>query len=197
MVSEALPAEQNFHQSVFVHESAQIYGRVAIGEGSSVWPNSVMRAEDHEITIGRFSNIQDFAMLHVGFDHPVSVGDYCSITHRVTLHGCAVGDFCLIGIGAVIMDGAEIGAGSIVAGGAFVPEGKIYPPNSVIMGAPGKVVAERDNSKANRINAWAYNRNGAAYTQGDHRAWNGPDADAWVADLRQQIETDADLVPPT
>ncbi len=187
---------QHIHPSVFVHPSAQIYGKVTIGEGSSVWPNAVMRAENDHISIGRNTNIQDFAMLHIGFVHPVIVGDFCSITHRVTLHGCTIGDHCLIGIGAVIMDGAVIGSGSIVAGGAFIPEGKEFPPNSVIMGAPGKVVAERDNAGANRMNAYAYQQNALGYAAGDHRVWDSEAFASFFADKRAQVTTDADLSAP-
>ena len=99
---------QQIDASVFVHPSAQMYGKITIGEGSSVWPNAVMRAENDHISIGRVTNIQDFVMIHVGFDDPTIVGDFCSITHRVTLHGCTIGDHCLIGIGAIIMDGAAV-----------------------------------------------------------------------------------------
>ncbi len=163
---------QDIDSSVFVHPSAQLYGKISIGSESSVWLNVAMRAENDHIAIGSHTNIQDFVMIHVGFAHPTIVGDFCSITHRVTLHGCTIGDNCLIGIGAVIMDGAVIGAGSIVGGGTFIPEGKEYPPNSIIMGTPGKVVAERDNTVANRMNAWAYQRNAVAYRDGDHRLWD-------------------------
>ncbi|MFT7601899.1 MAG: carbonic anhydrase/acetyltransferase-like protein (isoleucine patch superfamily) [Acidimicrobiales bacterium] len=163
---------QQIDPSAFIHPSAQIYGKVSIGTNSSVWPNAVMRAENDHISIGSSTNIQDFVMLHVGYADPVVVGDFCSITHRATLHGCTVGDNCLIGIGAIIMDGAKIGSGSIVAGGTFIPEGKEFPPNSIIIGAPGKLVAERDNTAANRMNAWAYRKNGEAYQQGDHRLWS-------------------------
>ena len=123
---------QNINPSVWVHESSYLFGKLAIGEGSSVWPHVVMRAEMHHIEIGRMTNIQDFSMIHVGSDTPTIIGDFCSITHHCTIHGATIGDSCLIGINATIMDGAVIGAGSIVAGGAFVPEGKEYPPNSVI-----------------------------------------------------------------
>ena len=120
---------QNIDPTVWVHESANLFGTLSIGEGSSVWPNVVMRSEMHHITIGRMTNIQDFSMIHVGATTPTIIGDFCSITHHCTIHGATIGDACLIGINATIMDGAVIGAGSIVAGGAFVPEGKEYPPN--------------------------------------------------------------------
>lgn len=139
------------------------------------------------------TNIQDFTMLHVGYDSPTVIGDFCSITHHCTIHGASIGDHCLIGIGAIVMDGASIGAGSIVAGGAFIPEGKEYPPGSIIMGSPGKVRREIDSSRANRINAWMYHRNAQAYAVDDHRAWTGPEFDAWAKEIAEQVETDADL----
>jgi carbonic anhydrase/acetyltransferase-like protein (isoleucine patch superfamily) len=184
---------QNIDPSVWVHESSYLYGKLSIGEGSSVWPNVVMRSEMHHIEIGRMTNIQDFAMIHVGSRTPTIIGDFCSITHHCTIHGATIGDSCLIGINATIMDGAVIGAGSIVAGGAFVPEGKEYPPNSVIMGSPATVKVERDNHQANRINAWLYNRNAQFYAQGRHDAWSDADFDAWMAAKSAEVLTDADL----
>jgi len=184
---------QNLDKAAFIHPSAQMYGTVSLGAGSSVWPNAVMRAEMHEIVIGRATNIQDFVMLHVGFETPTVIGDYCSITHHVTIHGATIEDECLIGIGAVIMDGARIGRGSIVAGGTFIPEGKEYPPNSIIMGSPGKVKAERDSGRANRLNAWLYHRNAVAYAGGNHRAWHGSEFDSWHEEMKAQVELDADL----
>lgn len=184
---------QNIDPSVWIHESASLFGKLSIGAGSSVWPNTVMRSEMQHIEIGRMTNIQDFVMLHVGYETPTVIGDFCSITHHCTIHGAAIGEACLIGINATIMDGAVIGAGSIVAGGAFVPEGKHYPPNSVIMGAPAKVRAERDNSRANRMNAWLYHRNAQFYAQGRQDAWRTDDFDEWRAAKSAEVATDADL----
>lgn len=184
---------QNLEAAAWIAPSAQLYGNISVGVGSSVWPNVVARSEMQEIRIGQMTNIQDFVMLHVGFATPTVVGDFCSITHHVTLHGCTVEDDCLIGIGATIMDGAVIGRGSIVAGGAFIPEGKVYPPNSIIVGAPAKVKAERDSSRANRFNAWMYNHNAKNYALGNHRAWEGPEFEAWAAELQAEIAVDADI----
>jgi len=187
---------QNIDPSVWVHESALIFGKVSIGAGSSVWPNVVMRSEMHHVEIGKLTNIQDFVMIHVGATTPTIIGDFCSITHHCTIHGATIGDACLIGINATIMDGAVIGAGSIVAGGAFVPEGKVYPPNSVIMGAPAKVRTERDNSQANRMNAWLYNRNAEFYADGRHNGWSDEGFDEWLAAKSASVaaNTDLDLV---
>ena len=182
----------NVHPTAFVHPSALLYGEITLGEGSSVWPHAVMRAEAQRIEIGRVTNIQDFVMLHVGFDHPTLIGDFCSITHHATVHGATVEDCCLIGIGAVIMDGAVIGRGSIVAGGAVVPEGTVFPPASVIAGVPAKLRGERDSSRENRLNAWQYQRNAEYYQRGQHRAWDGPDYAAWLTAKRAEVERDGD-----
>ena len=187
------PEEQEIHESVYIAPGVQMYGRIRVGEGSSIWPNSVIRCEANEVVVGRYTNLQDFVMVHVGYDDPTRIGDFCSITHHVTVHGCTIGDACLVGINATIMDGAVIGAGSIVAGGAFVTEGSEFPPGSIIAGVPAKVIRERDTSRANRLNAWQYHRNAQAYRRGEHRAWTGPDYEAWLADLKARIETDADL----
>ena len=183
----------NIDPTAFVHDTALLYGAVAVGAGSSVWPHVVMRAEAQRIEIGRMTNIQDFAMLHVGFDHPTRIGDFCSITHHATVHGATIEDYCLIGIGAVVMDGAIIGRGSIVAGGAVVPEGKVFPPGSVIAGVPGKLRGERDSSRENRLNAWQYHRNAEHYRRGEYRAWDGAEYASWLAAKRAEVERDADL----
>jgi carbonic anhydrase/acetyltransferase-like protein (isoleucine patch superfamily) len=155
--------------AAFVHESAWLYGRVTLGEGASVWPLAVMRSELHEIRIGARTNIQDHVVIHVGTTTPTIVGADCSITHRATLHGCEIGDACLVGIGATIMDGARIGAGSIVAGHAIVSEGVEFPPCSVIAGVPARRVAERDSSEANRTNARFYEAIARRYALGEDR----------------------------
>ncbi len=177
---------------VRIAASAQVYGKVAIGRGSSLWPNAVLRAESQEIRIGSLTNIQDFVMIHIGYDHPTVIGDFCSITHHATVHGATVGDDCLIGIGAVLMDGVVLGAGSIVAGGSVLSEGSQFPQGSIVAGIPGKVIRSRDCSRANRMNAWLYHRNSLAYARGDERAWDGPDFEEWKKTLLAEIERDAD-----
>lgn len=156
----------------FIHPSALLYGDISIEKGASVWPNVVMRAEIYRIVIGPNSNVQDFTMVHVGEGADTIVGANCSITHRVTLHGCTIGDNCLIGIGATLMDGCVIGENSIVAGGAFLKERTIIPANSIVMGTPGKVVRTRNNARANAFNAFMYRRNGEAYARGEYRVWS-------------------------
>lgn len=136
-------------QAAFVHPSALLYGDVTLGAGASVWPYAVIRAEMHSVTVGDHTNVQGFVMIHVGYDTPAIVGAYCSVTHRATLHGCTIGDNCLIGIGATIMDGAVIGENSIVGEHALVRPGFVAPPNSIIAGVPARLVRARDNRTAN------------------------------------------------
>ncbi|MFQ5416873.1 MAG: gamma carbonic anhydrase family protein [Myxococcota bacterium] len=186
-------ALRKLHPTAWVAPSAQMFGRISIGEGCSVWHNAVARAECQDITIGRMTNIQDFVMIHVGYDHATRIGDFCSVTHHATVHGCTIGDACLIGINAVIMDGAVIGDGSIVAGGAMVTEGVIFPPNSVVAGVPAVQIALRDNARANRMNAWMYHYNAQATLRGELRAWEGPAFEAWHAAKRAEVEADLDL----
>jgi carbonic anhydrase/acetyltransferase-like protein (isoleucine patch superfamily) len=124
-------------------------------------------------------------MIHVGYDAPTVIGDFCSITHHATVHGAVVEDDCLIGINAVVMDGAVVGRGSIVAPGAVVTEGTAIPPGSIVAGVPGKVIKQRDSAAENRVNAWSYWRNAQAYRKGNHRAWDGPDYLAFVAAKRK------------
>ncbi len=175
---------QSLHPSVWIAPGVQVYGKVAIGEGSSLWPNAVIRAECQHVRIGRNTNIQDFTMIHVGYDDATVVGDSCSITHRAVIHGCTIEDDCLIGIGAIVMDGAVIGRGSIVAPGAVVREKMIVPPHSLVAGVPAKVIKQRDFTAENRENAWNYWRNAQAYAKGEHRAWEGEAFAKFVAEKR-------------
>ncbi len=184
---------QSIDPSVWLAPGVQVYGKVAIAEHASLWPHAVIRAEAQSVRIGRYTNLQDFAMVHVGYDASTVIGEFCSITHHATVHGATIGDHCLIGIGATIMDGAVIGKGSIVGGGALVPEGKVFPPGVVIVGIPAKVIAERDSSRENRLNAWLYHRNASFYRRGDHRAWDGPEYRAFLEAKRAEIEDDHDL----
>jgi carbonic anhydrase/acetyltransferase-like protein (isoleucine patch superfamily) len=180
-----------FPQAAYIDPTARIYGKVEIGEAASLWPCAVIRAESEFVRIGRFTNLQDHVMLHVGYRAPTIVGDYCSITHRVVLHGCTIGDNCLIGIGATVMEGVVVGENSIVAGHSFVADNTIIPPNSIVMGTPAKVVRTVNSFVANRVNAMLYHRNALAYARGDHRAWEGPEYAAesqrWKADAEKEF----------
>ncbi|MDD2535596.1 MAG: gamma carbonic anhydrase family protein [Macromonas bipunctata] len=130
------------HPTAFVADSAQVVGRVTLGEGSSVWFNTVIRADNEPMTIGAGSNIQDGSVLHSDTGFPLSVGERVTVGHQVVLHGCTVGDESLIGIGAVVLNGAKIGKHCLVGAGSLVTEGKEFPDGSMILGSPAKVVRQ-------------------------------------------------------
>jgi carbonic anhydrase/acetyltransferase-like protein (isoleucine patch superfamily) len=123
-----------------VDESAQVIGDVEIGDESSVWMCVVVRGDVHRIRIGRRSNVQDGTVVHVmNGTHPTTIGDNVTIGHAAVVHGCTVEDQCLIGMGAILLNGVRVGAQSIVAAGALLTEGTVVPPRSLVMGSPGKV----------------------------------------------------------
>jgi len=125
--------------SCFVDVSAQIIGDVVLGENASVWMNAVLRGDVHEIRIGANSNVQDCSVLHgMKQQYGVYLGEYVTVGHSVTLHGCVIEDRCLIGMGSIILNGARIGAGSIIAAGTLIPEKTVVEPGSLWMGSPGK-----------------------------------------------------------
>lgn len=130
------------HPTAFVADSAQVVGRVTLGEGSSVWFNTVIRADNEPMTIGAGSNIQDGSVLHSDTGFPLRVGERVTVGHQVVLHGCTVGDESLIGIGAVVLNGAKIGKHCLVGAGSLVTEGKEFPDGSMILGSPAKVVRQ-------------------------------------------------------
>ena len=182
-----MSAMKNLHESVWVAPSAELYGRITIGADSSVWPQCVIRAECQEVRIGSRTNLQDFVMIHVGYDDPTVIGDFCSITHRATIHGARIEDDCLIGIAAVVMDGARVGRGSIVAPGAVVREGTVIPPASIVAGVPARVIKTRDSTRENRLNAWSYWWNARAYMRGDHHTWDSPEFLRFREEKRREL----------
>ncbi len=123
----------------FIAPSADIIGKVWIGNKSSVWFRTVVRGDVQEIHIGESTNIQDLSMLHVTEELPLIIGNGVSVGHSVTLHACTIEDNCLIGMGSTILDGAVIGKNSLVAAGSTVPPGKKYPEGSFIIGSPAVV----------------------------------------------------------
>jgi carbonic anhydrase/acetyltransferase-like protein (isoleucine patch superfamily) len=124
--------------SCYVDDSAQLIGDVTLGENASVWMNAVLR-DVHSIRVGANSNIQDCSMLHGMKDkYSVAIGDWVTVGHSVTLHGCTIGDRCLIGMGVIILNNARIGEGCIIAAGTLIPENTVVPPRTLWMGSPGK-----------------------------------------------------------
>ena len=135
----------------WVAENAQVIGNVRMGEDSSVWFGAVARGDTETITIGRKSNVQDLSVLHADVGSPLSIGDHVTVGHQVMLHGCTIGDNSLIGIQAVILNNAKIGRNCIVGAGSVVTEGKEFPDNSLIIGAPAKVVRTLDEAAAAKL----------------------------------------------
>ena len=130
------------HPSAFVAPGAYVVGKVRVGEGSSIWYGAVLRGDLDEILVGDRTSIQDNAVVHMDAGFPVSIGDDCVIGHAAVVHGCEIGDRCLVGMNATVLTGAKIGEGSVVAAGAMVPEGREYPPRSLIVGIPAKRIRE-------------------------------------------------------
>src|SRR6185437_10842862 len=126
--------------NVFVDDSAQVIGDVEIGDESSVWMCAVVRGDVNWIRIGRRSNVQDGTIVHVMTNtHPTHIGDNVTIGHAAVIHGCTIEDQCLIGMGAILLNGAHVGTGSIVAAGALLTENMKVPAKSLVMGSPAKV----------------------------------------------------------
>ncbi len=142
MIRKYKGIEPKVHENCFIAEECTITGDVTIGEKSNVWFYSVIRGDTNSIKIGKYTNIQDGAIIHVDAEYPTNIGDYVTIGHGAKLHGCTVGDNALIGIGAIILDGAEIGKGAMVAAGCLVPPNKKIPENVLVVGNPCKIIRD-------------------------------------------------------
>jgi carbonic anhydrase/acetyltransferase-like protein (isoleucine patch superfamily) len=146
-----LPHGDTFPQlarSAWVAPGANVIGDVSLGDESSVWYGAVLRGDTEPIRIGARSNVQDGCILHADPGFPAIVGEGCVVGHNAVVHGCEIGDNCLVGMGATILNGAKIGDGSIVAAGAVVPEGREFPPGSLIVGIPAKHIGEVTEEQA-------------------------------------------------
>lgn len=128
----------------WVAPSASVIGNVILHSNASVWFGAVLRGDNDPITVGPESNIQDGSVLHTDMGSPLTLGRGVTVGHKAMLHGCEVGDYSLIGIGAVVLNGVRIGRNCIIGANALITEGKIIPDNSLVVGQPGKVVRERD-----------------------------------------------------
>lgn len=126
-------------------------GDVTLGRDSSIWYNTVVRADVAPIIVGEESNIQDLSMVHVDAGLPCTIGRRVGVGHRAILHGCTIEDESLIGMGAILLNGVRVGTGSVIAAGAVVPEGMNIPPGSLVVGVPGRVVRQVDATLTERI----------------------------------------------
>ena len=141
--------------ALFVAPNATVLGDVSLGARSSVWYGCVLRGDINSIVIGEGTNIQDLAVVHLADDHGTTIGRYCTIGHAAIIHACAIGDECLIGMGATILDGARIGDRCIVGANALVTQRFVAPPGSMILGAPAKVVRALTADEQAGLRVWA------------------------------------------
>ena len=162
-----LPADKRY----WIAETAVVIGRVRLKQDASIWWGSVLRGDNEWIELGERSNIQESCTLHTDMGYPMTIGSNCVIGHNVIMHGCAVGDNSLIGMGAIMLNGVKIGKNSLVGAGALVTEGKAFPDGSLIVGAPARVVRALDEKSAEMIRGAAdiYVRRWQQYTKGLRR----------------------------
>jgi len=148
---------------VYLAKTAVVLGDVTLGDNASVWYGAVLRGDINRIVVGANSNIQDNAVVHLADDFPCLIGEWVTVGHSAIVHACTVGDECLIGMGATILDGAEIGAQSIVGANALVTGGMKVPPGSLVLGSPAKVVRSLTPEERAGLKYWAekYVVNGA------------------------------------
>ena len=145
-----------------------IIGKVQIAAQASVWFGASLRGDNELIAVGMGSNIQENCVLHTDWGYPLTIGAGCTIGHKAMLHGCAIGDNSLIGMGATVLNGAVIGRDCLIGAGALVTEGKVIPDGSLVMGAPGRVVRQLDEAGIARLRASAisYQNNARRFTAG-------------------------------
>lgn len=141
--------------SAFVAPSADVIGRVTLHDLTSIWYHATLRGDINEIVIGPRSNVQDNAVIHLADDYGCYVGELVTVGHSAILHACTVKDEVLVGMGAIVLDGAVIGERSIIGAGALVTGGTVVPPGSLVLGSPGKVVRQLDAAEQADVKKWA------------------------------------------
>ncbi len=163
-IAPELPEEGAY----WIAASAEVIGRVRLERNASVWFNAVLRGDNELIWLGEGSNVQDGCVMHTDMGSPLTIGRNCTIGHKAMLHGCTIGENSLVGIGAIILNNAVIGKNCLIGAHTLIPERKIIPDNSLVMGAPGKVVCELDADAIARLSAAAasYVRNWQRYVKG-------------------------------
>jgi carbonic anhydrase/acetyltransferase-like protein (isoleucine patch superfamily) len=150
-------------KGVYLSRGAVVVGDVTLGEGSSVWYNAVLRGDINKIVVGAHTNIQDNSVLHLADDFPCIVGNYVTVGHSAIVHACTIGDECLIGMGAVVLDGAEVGPQCLIGARALVTQNVKIPPGSLVLGSPAKVVRGLTDEERAALKGWAekYSANAA------------------------------------
>ena len=138
-------------EDVFIAPGSRISGKVIIKSRASIWFNAVIRGDVAKITIGKYTNIQENCSLHVDFKQPLLLANNITVGHGAILHGCTVENYCLIGMGATVLNRSRIGKYSIIGAGALVPEDKVIPEKSLVIGVPGKIVRTLTDDEINKI----------------------------------------------
>ncbi|MBR2948274.1 MAG: gamma carbonic anhydrase family protein [Lachnospiraceae bacterium] len=153
------------HADAFLAPDADVYGDVTIGKDCSIWFHAVVRGERAPIVIGEGSNVQDNCVVHVDAGHNVEIGEYVTIGHGAIVHGCKIGDNTLVGMGAIILNGAVIGKNCVIGAGALVTQNAVVPDNSLVIGSPAKVLraVKPEEAAASRTNAQHYIEEGKSY----------------------------------
>jgi carbonic anhydrase/acetyltransferase-like protein (isoleucine patch superfamily) len=159
-----LPSDGNY----FIADTAQVIGKIRLLANASVWFGAVLRGDNEWIEIGENSNVQDNSTCHTDKAFPLTIGANCTVGHNVILHGCTVEDGALIGMGSIVMNGARIGKGSVVGAGSVITEGKEFPENSLIIGAPARVIRTLSPEQAAAMTGAAkfYVANGPRFAKG-------------------------------
>ena len=152
----------------WIAESATVLGRVILKKNASVWFGAVVRGDNDPVTIGENSNVQDGSVLHTDIGQPLIIGRDVTVGHMVMLHGCTIGDNTLIGIGSIVLNGAKVGKNCLIGANSLITEGKVIPDNSMVIGAPGKVVREVTEQQIQMIafGAHHYVENWKRYAKG-------------------------------
>ncbi|MCB1377110.1 MAG: gamma carbonic anhydrase family protein [Alphaproteobacteria bacterium] len=163
-VAADLPGEGKY----WIAAGAAVIGKVRLERNASIWFGAVLRGDNELILVGENSNVQDGSVLHTDPGAPLTIGRNCTIGHKAILHGCTIGDNSLVGMGATILNHAKIGRNCLIGANALIPEGKVIPDNSLVIGAPGKVVRELDAATIAGLTMAAENyvRNWQRYARG-------------------------------
>ena len=154
-VERRLRAGPQIHSTAHVAPNATVIGEVSLGEEASVWFGAVLRGDINRIAVGPRSNIQDGAIVHVSDEFPALVGELVTVGHAAVIHACTIGDEVLVGMGAIVLDGAEVGARSIIGAKTLVTAGMKVPPGSLVLGSPGKVVRQLSVAEQDALKGWA------------------------------------------
>ena len=141
----------------WVAPSADLMGRVRLKQDASVWFNAVLRGDNEWIEVGEGSNVQDGCVLHTDMGAPLTIGRNCTVGHQAMLHGCTIGDNTLIGMGAIVLNHTKVGRNCLIGANALIPEGREIPDNSLVVGAPGKVIRVLDEEAAAKLTQAAEN----------------------------------------